>query len=340
MRRYAGEGLPVGCRIAVVANDALGNYVVSTPLLQMLRERWNPSVLHYYSGTRTEELWAEDPKIDWGFCLHGNEPHFTVLNAFVETGSQPYDLVINLENTAWPKSFTAVVAALNTYVCGPCTGADGRGDLPFEQDPRGKLWADKDWISANLPLKYSFLQTGFIGEIFCRLAYLDGPIPPYDLPSHDVTIEIPDVIISTAASLTEKLWPIEKWAEIIQRLKTQNVTVGLVGAKPTAQSRFWKGAVEEDQLVERRLVKDLRGAFSLPSVVGVLAKAKTVLTIDNGILHLAVAANAPTVGLYRYGIHRLWAPPYPNLEVLTPEEDQPVSEISVDTVWEALQRAL
>lgn len=339
MRRYEGEELPAGCRIAVVANDALGNYVVSTPLLAMLRKRWRPSVLHYFSGTRTEELWIEDAKIDWGFPLFGSEPHLSVLSTFVEAGSEPYDLVINLENTPWAKSFTAVIAGMPTYVCGPCTGADGRSDLPFEENDRGRLWNDKEWISASLPLRYPFIQSGFIGEIFARLAYLDGPVPGYDVPSRAVK-EAPDVLISTAASLPEKLWPLEKWAALTQRFKSEGLSVGLVGAKPTAQSRFWKGSAEEELLVERRLVKDLRGAYSLPQVVGALQAAKAVVTIDNGILHLAVAAETPVIGLYRYGIHRLWAPPFENLTVLTPDEEAAVSQIEVDAVWEAVSRAL
>jgi heptosyltransferase-3 len=340
VRRYAGEELPAGARIAVVANDAIGNYVVSTPLLQMLRARWKPAAVHYYSGTRTQELWAEDPNIDWGFPLHGSDPNFSVLNAFAEIGQERYDLVINLEWTAWAKTFTAVISSLNTYVCGPCLGSDGRSDLQFEDDIQGKLWNDQEWISANLPLRYPILESGFISEIFCRLAYLAGPVPDYSVPQKSVSTEIPDVIISGAASLPEKLWPLEKWLDLVQRCKGAGLTVGLVGAKPTAQSIFWKGGNDEEQLVERRLVKDLRGSFRLPEVVGALAKTKAVVTIDNGILHLAVAAKTPTVGLYRYGIHRLWAPPYESLDVLTPNEDEAVATIETDKVWEALTRVL
>ncbi len=65
-----------------------------------------------------------------------------------------------------------------------------------------------------------------------------------------------------------------------------------------------------------------------------------MLTIDNGILHLAVASGTPTVGLFRHGIHRLWAPPSPSLTVLTPGEGQNVAGIAVQTVQEALERAL
>jgi heptosyltransferase-3 len=281
-----------------------------------------------------------DPNIEWGFPLHGSEPNFSVLNAFAEIGEERYNLVVNLEWTAWAKCFAATIASLNTYVCGPCLGSDSRSDMPFEDDLQGKLWQDQEWISANLPLRYPFLHSGFIGEIFCRLAYLTGKVPRYEVPREDVTQEVPDVIISGAASLPEKLWTLDKWLDLIGRCKKEGLSVGLVGARPTAQSLFWKGSSDEEQLVERRLVKDLRGTFRLPEVVGALAKTKAVVTIDNGILHLAVAGGKPVIGLYRYGIHRLWAPPHENLTVLTPGENAAVAEIDVDVVWEALTRAL
>jgi ADP-heptose:LPS heptosyltransferase len=67
-----------------------------------------------------------------------------------------------------------------------------------------------------------------------------------------------------------------------------------------------------------------------------LGAAKAVLTLDNGILHLAAATTTPTVGLYRYGIHRLWAPPAPNLTVLTSGDGRRVADIEPDVVVRAL----
>jgi heptosyltransferase III len=299
-----------------------------------------PSALHYFAGTRTEELWMEDPHVDWGYPLHGSVPHFAVLNAFVENGGEQYDLVVNIEDNPWAKSFTAVISGASTLVCGPCMGADGRRDLPFEDNDHGRLWADRNWIAEDLTHTYPFLTTGFIGEIFCRLAYLTGTIPSYSMPSHQTSEEVPEVLISTAASIPEKLWPLQKWSEVLVRLRDAGFSVGLIGAKPTAQSIFWQGGESEDVLVQRGLVRDLRGRFRLPEVIGALGKAQAVLTIDNGILHLAAAAGSSTVGLFRHGIHRLWAPPSENLAVLTPGEAKAVSAIELDQVWEALRRAL
>ena len=336
MKRYCGEPLPPRPRIAVVSNDAIGNYVVVTPLLQMLRSAHQPAELHYFSGPRTQELWSVDPKIDAGCCFLGMAPREAAAEVLC---AQPYDLVVNVEWSVWAKSFTALLAGQNTFVCGPSLNSTGRGDLPFPLDQQGRLWQDQEWISPDLVSTYPFLRTGYIGEIFCRLAYLLGEVPLYDVPSAAISGPIPDVLIAMSASLEDKLWPLESWVEALSCLRARGLSVGLLGAKPSNQSAFWLGSAAEAAVVEQGLAEDLRGQFTLPQVVGALGRAKVVLTLDNGILHLSCAAGTPTVGLFREGIHRLWAPPAPKLKVLAPLAGAPVSSISVERVLEAIDRA-
>lgn len=344
MIRYIGQELPKGCRIALITNDAIGNYVVITPLIQMLREQHSPSVLHYFGGSRTEELWVWDPLIDWGYSLHGSDPNESVFRYQVENTDDeacqiPYDLVINAEDACWAKCFAALISSPDTLVCGPALGSTGRKDLPFGEDERGRLWEDKRWISAELPQRYPFLSSGFIGEVLARLCYLDGPLPAYRVARHDAA-DVPDVLIATTASLQEKLWPFQKWKAALEWMRDRGLSVGLLGAAPQAQNFYWTGGDAEANLLSQGLVEDLRGSMTLPQVVGALAKAKAVLSLDNGILHLSAATDTPTVGLFRHGIHRLWAPPADNVVVLTPGEGRAVAEIPVETVTEALERAL
>ena len=331
MNRYTGDSIGTGARIALISNDALGNFVVVTPLLQMLRFELKPKQLDYYGGNRTWELQSESDLFDWSFPLHGSSHED---RAAVAREKRGYDLVINVENTGGAKVFARMLTTESTRVCGPCE------DLHFGNDDRGKLWEDPDWTAKDLVQRYPFLKTQFIGEIFCRLAYLGGEVPTYKVRSEIPLNDIPQVLISTAGTLPEKLWPAEKWIEMLRFFASRKMSVGLLGAAPLQQSKFWKGGEAETRLVETGLLHDLRGKLTLPQVVGALQKAKLVLTLDNGILHLAVAAKTPTVGIYRYGIHRLWAPPSDSLEIITSQPSGAVNEIPVGAVQEAVCRAL
>lgn len=336
MRRYKGETLRPAPRIAVVANDAIGNFVVGTPLLQMLRAKFQPAALDYYGGTRTWELIEASDLIDFEHPLHGAPPCKTAEAIADRTQDGVYDLVVNMEWTSFAKVCTGMLAGTETFVCGPSIGLGGRADLPFSDDDRGDLWRDQEWISSEITSRYPFLNTGFIGEIFCRLAYLEGEVPGYRLPKKPVA-SVPDVLIATAASLPEKLWTLEKWRETLKWMGGQGWSVGLIGAPPASQRQFWQGDATEDTLVSEGLLHDLRGKFTLPEVVGALESTKKVLTIDNGVLHLACGTATPTVGLFRYGVHRLWAPPTKGLTVLHPEEGKLVAEVEVSAVIEAVK---
>lgn len=338
MRRYEGEPLAAAARIAIVANDALGNYVVSTPLVQMLRARYPKGTLHYFGGIRTEELWAKESMIDFGWPLFGARPACT-MRKVCEVVPKGYDLVVNVEASEWARCFTAAVSAEAGFVVGPCLGEDGRGSLPFADDERGRLAADRDWTAPDLTRVYPFLDSGFIGEIFCRLAYLDGPVPGYRLPSSPPPFDPPPCLLATAASLPEKLWTYEGWRAVCEAMaKRFGVAPGLLGAAPSSQRHFWRGSELEERLVSEGLVQDLRGKLSLPEVVGAIERTQLVVSLDNGILHLAAGTKTPVTGLYRNGIHRLWAPPAKNVHVVLPGEGGRVSEIRPETVLEVAER--
>jgi ADP-heptose:LPS heptosyltransferase len=332
MPRYEGQGLPESPRIAVIANDAIGNFVVATPLLQMLRRELKPTHIHYYGGIRTLEMQEASDLFEWSYPLHGRS-----FGDACRAVPGPYDLVVNVERTENAMAMAAFLEGPETYICGPCLGP--RGPMPFPEDDRGDLWRDQEWISPEITSRYPFLTTGFIGEMYTRLAYLKGPVPGYRVPTEPTSSPC-DVLVATSASLPDKLWPVTKWVTIFERLRAAGLKVGLIGAKPSVQKAYWEGESDEDQMVVSGLVADLRGEYTLPQVAGILASCKLVLTLDNGILHLACAGGRPVVGLFRNGIHRLWAPPHPELEVLIPPLGEPVSEIELETVWEACRRRL
>jgi len=330
MKRYRGEALGDAPSLAVVTNDNLGNFVIATPLMQMLRAR-HGGTLHYFGGSRVAELAEASPLVDRFFPLHGCDPR----EAARTLSALDFDLVVNVEWTAWAKCSSALLAGPETYVCGPCLGPEGRSDLPFADDDRGRLWTDQEWVASDVMARYPFLRSPWIAEFFCRLAYLDGDVPAYSLPMSDPGPDLPDVWISATASLPEKLWPLDKWLALLDHLKAKGLRVGLLGAKPQAQAKYWQGGTDEDKLVAAG-VEDYRGAFTLPGVVGAISAASLVVTLDNGIMHLACATRTPIVALFREGIDRLWAPPVRGLVKIKPPEGAPVSSLTIDEVTAAL----
>jgi ADP-heptose:LPS heptosyltransferase len=188
--------------------------------------------------------------------------------------------------------------------------------------------------------RHPFLRSPYIGEFFCRLAYLEGEVPQAHVPREPWDGAQPDVLIAMSASLPEKLWSTHAWVDALAELRQQRLSVGLIGAAPTAQKAHWLGSDAEDAVVRQGLAVDLRGALRLPQVVDCMSRAGLVLTLDNGIMHLAATTNVPVVALFREGIHRLWKPSWGRVDPVVADIGQPVSTIPVERVVSACAAAL
>lgn len=335
MSRYSGQALPSQPRIAVIANDAIGNFVVITPLLQMLRSNLNPQCIDLYSGPRTKEFQTKSDLIDDCLEFLGK----SCAASFAEFQNR-YDLVVNVEKTPMAMVLATVLASQHGFVCGPAASPDGRGEMPYSDDLEGSLWQDPEWIATDLTERYPVLGSAFIGEVFCRLCYLKGPVPPYCVPTDVPPQDAPDVLISTAASLPNKLWTVEKWVDLLRWLSIQGLSAGLLGAKPSTQAQHWKGGNEEDTILSQTDLIDLRGTLTLPQVSGLMTKCRLIVTVDNGIMHLAAASGKPTVGLFRHGIHRLWLPPVGAVNAITPGPELSVDTIPLQVVEDAVRNVL
>ncbi|MBS1705785.1 MAG: hypothetical protein JST40_07920 [Armatimonadetes bacterium] len=318
--RYTGQELGSNARIAVIANDAIGNFAIATVILAKVREKYPQSTRFLINGSRTAEFARGMEDLAEFVSVWGNDP------STIDPGIR-VDHTINLEMTAGAKVLAGILASEGGMVTGPCIAPDLRGDFAFQSDARGDLWRDKEWISPEITSKFSFLNSGYIGEIFCRLAYLEGEVPSYHIPQSPPPFPTPPVVFSTSASLTDKLWVSDHWIRLAQKLNHLGFQVGLVGAAPSLNKHFWHGAEDDERLILEGGVEDLRGKLTLPRVVGALGAAKLVVSIDNGIMHLALSTGRAVVGLFRNGIHRLWAPPIPSLRMAIPEPGQDVSTI-------------
>ncbi len=331
MQRWSNEPLPPSPMISVIANDAIGNFVIATSMAVMLRRRFPGARLDLWSGNRVRELVGSNSVFDGlhEFLRESEES----IRARVSSVPRP-DLIINIEDSEQARVLPCLLAGPSSRVCGPALTASGAA-LPWPSDDRGALWADRAWTAPDVMARHPFLRSHYIGEFFCRLAYLEGDVPQAQVLREPWAGVQPDVLIAMSASLQDKLWSTQAWVDALAELRQQRLDVGLIGAAPTAQKAHWLGSDAEDEVVRRGLAIDMRGALRLPQVVDCMSRARLVLTLDNGIMHLAATTKVPVVALFRHGIHRLWKPSWGTVEAVVADPQQPVSTISVERVLHA-----
>jgi ADP-heptose:LPS heptosyltransferase len=313
---YRGEDLERP-HIGVVFADSIGDFAVASVVMRDLRDRFGPCVIDYFGGPRTRELEAASPLVDARFELFSRDDPVLVderLGAFLaERGA--YDVVINLD--ADPRAAAAAARAKPRFFVGRCMDADLCRTLPFPEGPVEGLHKE-NWAAEDLLSRYPVLRTQHISEIWSRLSYLrPGDLRPV-LPQEAPPVPVPDVLIGTGATRSAKVWDAAGWLEVVDWCQGRGLTVGLLGADASSQERYYNCAEVDAQLLRSTGVTDLRGRLTLPQVVGALAGASLCVSIDNGIMHLAVGAGVPTVALFGGSAWRVWAQPVVGLHVVLP----------------------
>jgi ADP-heptose:LPS heptosyltransferase len=101
MERFTDQPLSPRPHLAVFGSDKVGNFVLTTPLLRGLKEKYPCATLDFFGGETTCDLEAGCPYIDARFSLYGERPEYLgELHAFVaarRAAAGDYDLAINCD---------------------------------------------------------------------------------------------------------------------------------------------------------------------------------------------------------------------------------------------------
>ena len=108
----------------------------------------------------------------------------------------------------------------------------------------------------------------------------------------------PWLVLGPTANWHRKVWPAERFAELALRLTAPE------GAFPGAGIAILGGPGDQERSMATPVLTalpqalDLVGKLDLPEVAAVLSRAAMFIGNDSGLMHLAAAAGAPTIGLF------------------------------------------
>ena len=145
----------------------------------------------------------------------------------------------------------------------------------------------------------------------------------------------PIVVLAPTANWEPKVWPADRFAalfhEIERTLIQAPIPVVLGGPGPTER------ALAAPLLAALPGAIDLVGALSLPEAAAVLERAALFIGNDSGLMHLAAAAGAPTIGLFGPTDAKTYGPVG---RCATAVVQESMNRIAVDQVIDAARRLL
>jgi ADP-heptose:LPS heptosyltransferase len=301
MRRYEGEDLGPRPRIAVVGSDKLGNFIVTTPLLRGLKERFPQSTVDFYGSPVNRAFEEACPWIDWRTDVFPEDTErraAAVRDVVDRTSGHGYDLAINCDGFN-PYTTELVTRLGPRYVAGQALTEDLTEPLPLGRHPNNRILADPDWTSPRFLERYrGYLTSNYIGELFARPAFVETDYFAISLESVAPPFEVPDVLVHANANRIAKLWPAGSWMSLLDWCRSRHLSVGLVGVLPREGEERTLGYPIEDELADHPAVTDLRGRTTPIELAGALESARACVTVDSGPLHVAAAVGCPTVAVF------------------------------------------
>lgn len=276
--------------ILVVDFGGIGDLVLSIPFLRGLKSSFPSADVSILCAERAGPILKDQPYID-NLLLSPIEL-FSLLKISLSLRKRRFDIAINLmpETSYYASIKMYLLFALINAKTWAGRNTEGRG---FFYDIKVK---EEKMQMENEVLLYGRILKAIGGKEFSdRLEFY---ISEESRKSADMVLsEVrrfpgrPFILINPGADRPSRRWPIERYAELLKRLKGSfpYIEFGIVGTKDEIMlADYLRENVGESVCL-------LSGKTSLEMLPAVMEKAALLITNDSGPCHLARAIGVPTV---------------------------------------------
>ncbi len=304
-------------RILVIRPDHLGDLLFATPALARLRGAFPNAHITGLVGPWGRAIWQDNPNLDALKVVA-----FPGIAGDRGNLLAPYNLLRHTASKLAPASYDLGVTLRFDHWWGAALLAAAGIPRRWGYDTPGM---DR-WLTNAVPYKAG------LHEVEQNLALVEVLIrseggEQHEPPTIDRNLDIPALtppaattpdralladwdtaqrraIIHPGTMSANKLWTVNGWAEVAERLSAQGWTVALTGSP---DEKFLANAIMA--AAGGQIVHNFVGATStISELAWVLGQSHMVLGVDNGPLHIADALGKPTLHLYGPSDETLWGP--------------------------------
>lgn len=276
-------------RILLVKTSSLGDVIHNLPVVSDIRRHLPDAAIDWC----VEESFAAIPSLHPGVgaaipvaLRHWRKALFTAqtwreINAFrAEVGAVAYDAIVDTQGLL--KSALIAGRAL-----GPVSGYAPDS----AREPLAARFYDRRFsVSTN---EHAVVRNRQLAA--AALGYMLDDAPDYGIVAPAVAFDWlppgPYVVLLSATSREDKLWPEAHWIALGAQLQALGYRAVLPGGNPVERERANRLAAAIPQAVAAP-------PMTIGELAALLAGARAAIGVDTGLSHLAVALKTPTVALY------------------------------------------
>jgi ADP-heptose:LPS heptosyltransferase len=267
--------------VLVVATTALGDSILTTPLIETLSTKLGPGRVSILVKTPYVELYKPDPRLHRVFSVRGKY-RWGGLCEKLQADPHRIALLANLtEPDLVPFLWRCGVRGFLRYRTRWTSYPGWMANPLMLRRPRSPDYATGHAIENNLAMA----QALGIEPTTHRLSFPHLRAEPSQRENL--------ILIHPGASREIKRWPVESWAALADALAGRfNCSIGLTG------DRSEHSLAAHIAATMRTRAQIYAGKLSLVELARLQARSVAFLSGDTGPYHLAVAVNCPTLTLF------------------------------------------
>lgn len=312
--------------ILFVTSSRIGDAVLSSGVLKRLHDEIPNARFTIAASAVTAPLFRDMDRLDRVIVIEKQKNGLHWMKLWTEVRGRRWGFVMDMRGSGLAGFLSA--KKRRVYHSPPA------GEFPHKVEEAAKLLELKE----DPPSPYLFVSEETQAQADALLGR-GGPI----------------LAVGPGANWVGKTWPAERFNEVAARL------LGADGPLEGGRLVILGGEADRDAAhtvrfaTARERVIDLTGKVDLLTAYAILKRARLYIGNDSGLMHLAAAAGAPTIGLFGPSDERRYGPwgehtravrghrSFDDFRALDPELNQHLNhmlDLQVDTVLEAAQKLL
>ncbi|HAJ56675.1 MAG TPA: hypothetical protein DCL35_02770 [Candidatus Omnitrophica bacterium] len=277
-------------RILVVRTDRIGDVLLSTPVLKALREHYPSSYIAMMVAPATKDIVEGNPYLDKVIVFDKDKLSglFSTVNFAKRLKKENFDIAVMLHPTV-RVHLLAFLAGIKERI-----GYDRKAPyfltrtIPHRKHEGARHEAEYNFDLLEPLGIYNVQRQLYMPIRLEAQRTVDWLLREAGLGEADTL-----VAVNPAASCVSKLWPLAKFAQVIDRLGAKPGVKVLIVAD-TSHSN-----ISEELLgLTQSSPVDLSGRFDLSQLACLFKRCKLVISNDSGPVHMAVAVGTPVISIF------------------------------------------
>jgi lipopolysaccharide heptosyltransferase II len=281
-------------KILVIRPGGIGDAALLYPALRVLRESYKDAEINFLAEKRNAGILSGCPYVNNLFLSDLNPPV-----QLIKILRGKYDMVIDTEQ--WHRMTSALSFLTKAPIRAGFATNDRTGlyshPVTYSHEDY-EIYSFLNLVSAVTGRKYNFNES----EPFIPLDSDLNPGIVSDIREFENN-KTALVGIFAGATVAERRWGINRFAELAKSLLGEGVGIVIVGgAQEAKDARSFEEAIGAENIL------NFVGKVSLMETAAIISRLDLVVTSDSGLMHVSYGVGTPTVSLFGAGIQRKWAP--------------------------------